>query len=131
MRTLFLLGMLVAAGCGPATYGVSLKGRATYKGEPLSGMSLRFVGPDGREASASVGFEGVYEAAEVPTGSVAVGIVAPVSFGKSAPPPGLAASLPKVPRSDVKLPAKFRDPATSGLRFDITGSTSTLDIEAK
>jgi hypothetical protein len=129
-RAAGLLALAAAVGCDNRPPTTELKGKVTYKGEQLGGMSLRFVAPDGREATAQVGFEGAYEAVAVPLGTVAVGVVPPA--GPAGPPvkldPKLAASLPKRPTTSAKLPDRFRDPKTSGLTFEIAKGMKNLDI---
>jgi hypothetical protein len=121
-----LVALVVAAsGCG-GTKKVTVNGTVSYKGQPVSGGMLQFVGPKGGAPSAaSIQQNGTFIITDVLPGEVRVGITpTPQSSGPSG---DKKAPRPKVTADD--LPEKFRDPEKSGLKYTITPETKHLDIK--
>jgi hypothetical protein len=113
-----------AAGCSGGSKKVTIDGTVTYRGQPLSSGILRVVSEDGSFATAMVRPDGTFTLTDVVPGEIRVGIQeAPQgsasSDGKAGPAPARAPSLP----------AKVKDPETSGLKYTITPGTSELKIE--
>lgn len=157
----------LAVGCGSSNTPASIKGKVTYKGQPLPGGGITFTG-DGGSYPGSINSDGTYAVKDVPVGNFAI-IVETESvnpkggtsaddkdlnkknkqqakgieqarqqrmkeegiggggggggggFGP-APPEVLAAMY-------LKIPAKYSDKRTSGLRMDVVRGEQTKDIE--
>jgi len=125
----------LGAGCRPATMG-SVEGRVTFKGKPLGTGLVVFVGTDGHATlPAAVQPDGSFRIPKVPIG------VMRVSFDNP-PPPNLPAAAVKGVSEDpeitvlreqakrfVATPARYKDPASSGLSFEIIAGVNTCDLE--
>ena len=169
LRTAALAALLagLAVGCGGSNTPANIKGKVTYKGQPLPGGSVTFTGDAGSYPS-SINSDGTYSVKDVPVGTFAIivdtesvnpkggtsaddkdlkkkdkqqakGIEAARKqrmeqegiggggggggggFGP-APPEVLAAMY-------MKIPAKYGDKRTSGLRMDVVRGDQTKDIE--
>ena len=117
----------VAAGCSPGgPKKQTVEGTVTYKGAPLPSGILRVVGSGGAFATAPIRADGPFTHPDVAPGEVQVGIMeAPASGGGSSD--GSKGAAPK----PVPLPAKYKSPEQSGLKYTITADTKKLDIELK
>ena len=122
---LLLAALLVtASGCG-GNRKVTINGTVSYKGQPLSGGMLQFVGPNGTPSAAPIQPDGTFIMTDVAPGEVTVSITAtPRSSG---PGGGKAKAAPKVTPAD--LPEKYHDPERSGLKYTITPTTTQLEIK--
>jgi hypothetical protein len=123
-----LVAIVVAAsGCGgDGNKKMTINGTVSYKGQPLSGGMLQFVGSKGGTPSAApIQKDGTFLMTDVEPGEVKVSITAtPQSSGPSGDKAG---SGPKITPDD--LPEKYRDPEKSGLKYTITPDTRQLDIK--
>jgi hypothetical protein len=133
LTTVFPL-LLVAAlgGCsGSAPKTNSVSGKVTYKGAPVTGGTLRIYYTGVADAQQiAIGADGSYFAAEMPVGQVTVTVDTESlnthggssdysKMGKDHPgfnPPQGGGSGAMV---YVKIPAKYKDPKSSGLSADI------------
>lgn len=125
------LGALVccfAVGCSQG--GVkkqTIEGTVSYKGAPLKSGILRFVGASGAFATAPIREDGTFTVTDVVPGEVQVGIMeAPQSGGSSSDGKGGGPKAKSPP-----LPAKYKNPDQSGLKYTIGDDTKKLDIELK
>lgn len=118
---LSLLGLLfLVPACGPRSG--SLSGKITYKGEPLKGGTITFLGP--YTYSAEIKLDGSYEITKMYSGSYRVGVetesvkVASEGsgpYGSSAfkGPPGM-----KLPTKGSQLPKEATSPPAEKLPVD-------------
>jgi hypothetical protein len=119
--------LALATGCSRADKPATIHGTITYKGEPVTSGMLRFVGENGAFATAPIQPDGTFTITDVRPGAVKVGLMmGPQSAGASDAKPGVKAPAKKVA---AKVPAKYSEPATSGLNYNITGDTKELAIE--
>jgi hypothetical protein len=94
------------SGGGPVTGSVT--GRVLFRGQPLPGGRIFFVTEDGRLLSAELGEDGTYTLADLPPGTLRVGL-----------------HQTRLPR---QLPANYGDPNTSGLRATIQPGSQRLNF---
>lgn len=118
-----LLGMV--GGCGQkGVVKVTVNGVVTYKGKPLSSGIITFNSDKGSYSAATVQANGSFIMTDVIPGEISVGVMeAPQGSGSSS---GEASAGPTLPAAN--LPQKFRDPATSGLKYTVTEKTKDLNI---
>jgi len=138
--------LVPAAGCGTAA-STPLEGSVTLAGKALNRGTLILVGPDGRIESANLSGDGTYRLPQAPVGQVRVAVQVPFV---ATPRPGRnqpvsaakareaaaegevltrEATVPEDLSAGVAVPAKFQDPETSGLLFEIAPGQTQLDIE--
>jgi hypothetical protein len=118
---------LPALGCNfgggrSATEG-TLEGTVKYGNEPVLVALVIAAGPNG-SAEGFIGEDGRYKIEKVPVGEVTLAVN--VAAGKAQ----LGArqmSGQKVPKV-VEMPAKYGDPATSGIKTTISKGVNTYDI---
>jgi hypothetical protein len=128
MPRLLSVALLAAAvGCGNSDIPkITLTGTVRYNGKPVSSGLLRFTGPNGFYSAASVQPDGTYTVTDVIPGELKVGIMdEPQGAGG---PEGKSAGPRPAP---LTVPAKFREPETSGLVYTVTADMTTLDIDIK
>lgn len=120
----------LAAGCGGGG-GVQkakeIRGVVTYKGEKLSSGTVRFLSANNEVAFGRVLPDGTYIITDVVPGEVKIGVQQggePKNVGDSSGKP-----VPKQTKPPVVLPAKYHDPATSGVVKTVDTSTRELNIE--
>jgi hypothetical protein len=147
----------VASGCGPTKKEIVVTGKVTYKGEPVTGGVIRLYSSDAGPAEKGdnafpiqIKPDGTYAASNVPTGPMKVAIetdsvkrnsgpARDPSTGLPAgvkPPPGYEPPKQPAAAADrgaqpkyVQIPAKYAQPATSGLTWDVKGSeTKNFDL---
>jgi hypothetical protein len=124
--SLSLVAIVVSvSGCGTKDAKVTIRGTVSYKGQPLSGGMLKFVGRNGAPPSAApIQKDGTFTMSDVAVGEVNASILAtPISPDRS----GAKTSNPKITPAD--LPEKYQDPEKSGLKYTITPDTRELDIK--
>ncbi|AWM41383.1 hypothetical protein GobsT_75820 [Gemmata obscuriglobus] len=120
------LACLVVTGCSKGEIKKqTIEGTITYKGAPLQSGILRFVGAGGAFATAPIHSDGTFTITDVVPGEIQVGIMeGPRSSSSS---DGKGAAAPKT----APLPAKYKDPEHSGLKYTIDENTKKLNIELK
>jgi hypothetical protein len=130
--------ILAAAGCGDPVAKVS--GKVTYKDKSLPGGTVVFVTDDNKRLErVEIQSDGTYSSDKVPVGSLRVGVEPPPKSLKgmsmipkgSKMPTDMPESLKKVYEEGsnyVDIPAKFRDPATSGISVTVERAGRTFDI---
>lgn len=119
---LILVALLVSLpACGPRSG--SLSGKVTYKGEPLKGGTVTFLGP--YTYSAEIKLDGSYEVPKMYSGSYRIGVetesirgesdaVGPYASGAATKgPPGM-----KLPVKGGQIPKDAATPPTSKLPVD-------------
>lgn len=116
----------IAAGCSSNEIKKqTIEGTISYKGVPLQSGILRFVGTGGAFATAPIRSDGSFTITDVAPGEVQVGIM---ETPRSTPPPD-AKGAPAA--KQAPLPAKYKNPEQSGLKYTINEDTKKLDIELK
>jgi hypothetical protein len=139
MRLTFplLLAFFCTCGCGGSK--AVVRGKVTYKNNPLTSGEVRFIGKTGTVPRAAlINPEGMYRIDDAPIGEVRVAVVsfkttgtfaAPIIGGKGKAGTGKtsdgAASRPSA------IPEKYKDVKTSGLTYTISSGSQTIDIELK
>jgi hypothetical protein len=130
--------LLAIAGCGGGRTAVTITGTVSYQGKPLPAGRISFIGPGGQVASALISEDGGFEASNVPLGQVKVGVSTPLP-----PPPEIIKAAKEgkrrfgkgnpitVDSNTVSIPAKYSDPATSGLTLTVTEGAQPFVIELK
>ncbi len=150
-----LLLLPALAGCGRPT--VHLSGKVIYQGQPLPGGELTFrpADPNLNTVSAPIGPDGQYEVT-LPAGEVLIavdnrewqpvtrtpapglppGIKLPDQGGAAKPPAANPAAAPasgeaKPSGRYVRIPEKFYQAETSGLKYTVKKGEDKHDIELK
>jgi hypothetical protein len=115
----------VATGCGPkGIKKLTVTGKVSYKGQPVTAGILQFTGANGSYSAASIQPDGTYIITDVVPDEVKVSIQeAPQSGGSS------SGERVKPQAAPVALPAKYRTADKTDLRYTITDSTKELNIE--
>ena len=140
---IFLFSSTLLIGCGGPEGLAEVSGVVSLNGKSLSTGSVVFIGSDKvAPVVAPIEPDGHYSAKKVPSGSVTVAVHSPNpkdeadsiraksadragATGKPAPPPG------PDPKLWFPIPAKYSDPATSGLSYPIKPGSNSLNIELK
>ena len=130
LRTATLLAATVTllAGCGgkPTKKMVTATGTVNYNGQQLQVGILKFIAPNGDYNTASILPGGKFTMSEIVPGQQKVGYV----LG----PQGSGSSSGKDEGPKVKLvavPAKFADPATSGVTVNVPEDGGEIVVEIK
>ena len=115
----------LAAGCGgggkPAA---TVSGTVAYKGTPLTGGEVNFLGKNGAAAVAKIDSAGAFKI----DGSLDADDYK-VYF--SSPPPEPVAPGTKVGKAKADLPPKFKDPASSGVVVPVKAGANVIPVEFK
>jgi hypothetical protein len=131
---LALLGLAVLlGGCGPGGIrypetGATLEGTVTY-GKDSVGVALVIAQNESGAATGFVDDDGRYRLQNVPLGEVHIAVNTDAGKGRAigaamAQSQGKAKGAPKI----VDVPAKFADPAKSGITTTISKGANTFDI---
>ena len=127
----FLAAAFVALGCGWGRKG-SVTGEVKYNDRPLAAGAIVFLFQDGEKQVVHADIvDGKYSMPSTPTGKAKVTVTAtPPSRGHGALPSGATKSAaPSVLREKyVPIPAKYGNPDTSGLTYDVKSGTQTKDF---
>ena len=149
---LLVLVLVLAAGCGPRTRTpAKIAGKVTYKGAPVKAGNITFHTSDG-DYTGPLNAEGGYEITDVAAGQATVTIEtesanpdkkAPAYGGQAGrspamdpskmaggPPAGAGGlSAGDMKERYVKIPAKYKDPASSNLSATLVAGRQTLNYE--
>jgi hypothetical protein len=137
---MWLVVVLLSAipGCGSGKATATVTGTVTYQGKPLPAGKVSFFGLDGQVASGLIGEDGSYEITNVPLGLVKVAVSTPLP-----PPPEIIKAAKEgkrrfgkgnpitVDSNTVSIPAKYSEPAKSGLSLTVTEGSQPYVIELK
>lgn len=142
-----LVAAVAACGCGPGANLATATGRVTLDGKPVANAFIVFVGEDGRTTRpAVINPDGSYRVEQAPTGRVLVSIDGVPNAGPPLTgPPGRPGKQAGKETDDPELaliragmaaaaqaPARFKDPAESGLVLDLRpGLNPGCDLELK
>jgi hypothetical protein len=144
----FALGFVVlASGCSSHA---SVSGKVTYQGRTLNGGTVLFASTQGKGSeTATIGEDGTYSFARIPTGPVKISVetkTAQPATGKNAPPPNMqppkGVPLPSGAQSGVYgqsqkkvkvelIPEHFGDPEKSGATYTVVSGSQTHNIDLK
>lgn len=122
------------AGCGPRA--ANLVGKVTYQGKPVVYGTVTVMAADGSIHQIGINPDGTYSIDRVPVGPATVSVSSPdpapsarakqLGESDSRPRPG----PPAVPAGAwFPLPAKFANPATSGLTLQVGSGSADLDLK--
>ena len=112
-------------GCGgSASDKATISGKVTYNGKPVTGGTLTLYSSTGAPYPVSIKEDGTFNVSGAPIGQMGVGI--DTGPARVAPPAGSTA--PQGP-PHVDIPAKYKDPKTSGLTWDVKAGKNTKDFD--
>jgi hypothetical protein len=110
----------------------TLTGKVTYQGKPVSVGAIYFHGPAGEVAMGNLTDTGTFVATDIPVGEVRVSLRVqdPGVYSQQLQGAGGrgAKTRPKDEDKVTSVPAKYSDPATSGLAYTITPGLTALDV---
>ena len=130
MRAPASVGVCIAlaalVGCGNATK-ATVAGKVTYKGSPLTGGALTLhPAQGGGPFSVFIRTDGTFNVGDAPIGPMDVAIstddVVDASPAGSVPPE-------LKPAKKVAIPERYKDPETSGLRWDVKPGMNARDFD--
>lgn len=135
MMSLVIMLTTCAVGCSPTTTG-SVEGRVTFKGKPVGTGLVVFIDPDGHATlPVAVDADGTFRIPKVPIGLMKVSFDNP-------PPPSLPAAVRTTGDEDpeitalreqakrfVATPLRYKDPASSGLSFEIQRGVNICHLD--
>jgi len=139
---LVVLGVILCVpglvGCGGSKK-ASVSGKITYKGEPLGNGTVVFIGEKSAGGSSPIGADGSYKMRDVPVGPMKITVeTVPSRPAPKTPNMPKAPNMPEMPPMPgqenaapgkyVKIPDRFKDPAKSGLTYDVTPGDQKHDI---
>jgi hypothetical protein len=110
---LLLLWLPIAGGCGSSSDTVSVEGKVSYRGQPVTNASITFFPPNGRPVAAALSEAGEYEI-DLPPGEYQVTISTGLAL-----PPGWKEGDP-VPPPKIVLPPQITTQAKTRLSASIT-----------
>ena len=150
-----LLVVLCTGGCGSGKRETGIfRGKVELGEEKVAGL-VKFVAPDGASGVGPIYTDGTYEVLDAPVGPCKVAIItehlrkpkanipqAPGVGGSSGPPdvdmtkkpegvqsPPVTAKVPAL--TYIAFPARYEDPQTSNLTFDVQKGEQTFNITLK
>jgi hypothetical protein len=112
--------------------GADLKGTVTYNGEKVM-VALVIVQSAGGSAAGPIGDDGTFSIKNVPVGEVSIGVNTEAGKGELRGKMMARAQtkdktpLPKI----IDIPAKYFDPATSGIHTTVNKGPNTYDVVIK
>lgn len=144
IRLLILLSALSITGCGQVAHeipdtGATLEGSVTLNGTPIP-LALIIVRSENATADFVVREEGKYKVPSVPLGLVKIGVDTEAMRGEVISrnmasaykgPDGKMKEEQAKKLKFVPVPAKYADPETSGLEFEIIKGSNTFNIILK
>jgi hypothetical protein len=122
----------LAPGCGPGT--ATVAGKVTYQGKPVVWGSVTLKAADGSVHQIGLNADGTYRLDRVPVGPAKVGVSspdpAPSARAKSLEDARVPAGPPPLPPGAwFPLPAKYADPATSGVTVQVGGGPGDIELK--
>jgi hypothetical protein len=147
-KFLALAASLSVLGCSAGSGSVS--GTVKYKGQVLGSGVVVFIGADGKPLGSVIGPEGGYSLALVPAGKYTVTVETPPPFraqqmrsvggrdnmniaqamAKNLKDKGHVLPSTAPPEGKyVPVPERYKDRQKSGLSFEVTGGTNTIDLD--
>ncbi|HEY1191646.1 MAG TPA: hypothetical protein VGE74_28695 [Gemmata sp.] len=122
---LFVFAATVAGGCSGDKPSGSVSGVVKYKGSPLAAGEVNFISKTGAAASAKIDANGQFKVANpMPVGEYRAYVAPPIPEPQA--PGTKVTAAPK-----FELPAKFRDPSSSGVVVEVKSGTNDIPIEFK
>lgn len=128
LGALVAFGMILSGCSGPCDNSWPISGKVTFCGKPVAVGMIRFSNPQaGIDFSANLGPDGAYKAIRakgvgLPEGTYQVAILPPrINMPVGIGPP------PKVPECR-DIPAKYRQPSTSGLTLTVKPDVKSFDV---
>ncbi|HZV03835.1 MAG TPA: hypothetical protein VE999_01980 [Gemmataceae bacterium] len=122
------LTALAASGCDPSA--VTVSGKVTAGGRPVTAGTVLFLGADNQIATGNLDGEGHYVVPHAPTGNVKVAVLTlrPQQIKAARYRPKEAPPLPSRLTNLVPVAEKYQSPETSGLTCDVQKSRQEYDI---
>jgi hypothetical protein len=123
---LICVAALVLSGCGQGGKPTgTVSGTVSHKGTPLTSGNVNLISKSGSAAIAKIDEQGRFKVdGAVVAGDYTAYATAPI------PEPQAPGSKPAA-KTKFELPAKFRDPATSGVTVTVNAGSNDLPIEFK
>jgi hypothetical protein len=120
---LVLVPVLLLVGCSSKDAASNkVKGKVTWKNEPLKGGSITFVSAADKQQRATtlLNMDGTYEMTNAPVGEVKISLSGPSRVSSEHPPTagGAKAMLTS------SFPEKYKDPEKSGLTYTVTSEAT-------
>jgi hypothetical protein len=120
--------LLSGSGCQQEP--VTVSGKVTSGGKPVTSGYVVFHGAYGHVSSGPIGKDGTYSVAGVMPGEVRVSL-----GGAGDTMPGSAEATPRSPALPVgkdrpRVPPKYFKPATSDLKYTIASGNQQIDLQA-
>ncbi len=137
-RGIFLVATITLAGCSGQSGLAKVNGKVTYKGQPVSGATILFMGDAGtRPATAVSSSDGSYSLMTLDAKGAMPGNYSVVVTKTDAPPAGEPPSMEDAakaanrppPKPKELLPAKYSDATKSPLKAEVKlGQANTIDL---
>jgi hypothetical protein len=127
-----LLALLaLTPGCRPGTADVA--GRVTYQGKPVVSGSVTLHAADGSVHQIGLNPDGTYRLDRVPVGTARVAVSSPdptpSARAKGDPDSRVPTRAQPPPGAWFPLPAKYADPAQSGLTVQVGGGPGDIELK--
>jgi hypothetical protein len=133
---LFSVLLAVSGGCGPGVG--TLTGKVTQEGKPLNSGTVQAIHPNGTSYTAEIRPDGSYTIADIPAGTVAIGVSNPhpvakyqelLGFAKTdAQRAELKPPTPETVRSWIGISPNYANPDSSGLTAEVKKGTNMKDL---
>lgn len=113
-----------------------VQGTITIKGHSpkIAGLTISFIGIDGKPVTAPVDSDGKYTIAQAPVGEVKIGfgVAQAMLTSESSPQDRIRELETKRQVKDAGgFPDKYRDPRTSGITTTLSPGSNTFDFDIK
>lgn len=111
-------------GCAETRNGMSVGGKVTFQGQPITNGTVSFFPTSGRAVNLAISTEGTYSG-QLPVGNYRVAINVSVNLpdgwkeGDPVPPPPIMLPPQYTSRARTPLAATVTDPQTSGIDFSL------------
>jgi len=121
--------LLTAGGAGVRAQGIAnrvgdIQGTVTFKGKPLPAGTIGFHPAQGKLVVGQLRRDGTFSVKNVPAGRVRVTVETESVKAPAKAPPGKPPAAGKY----VPIPARYGDPKTSALAFEVQGGENTLIV---